>query len=449
MLNGFFLLMVVGSVVCGAATGKLTEVAQSTFASAGSAVTLAVGLIGVMTLWLGLMRVLREAGMLQVLARGLQPLMTRLFPAIPPDHPAMSMMILNFTANMLGLGNAATPFGLKAMMELETLSEDKTKVSDSMALFLAMNTAGLSLFPTGIVAFRASLGSKAPAAIFLTTLISTSMATLTAIVGCKLLARLPAFAQPSALVGALPRGVADSDAEAAGSAEALSVDDTATEVLGQGAPRRAASLGQKAFAWLLLGACVVALAYALVQQVSLEGSWMAALKTAVSHWMVLLLIVSFVLIGAVRQVDVYEAIVEGGKEGFVVARRIIPFMVAILVAVGMLQASGGVALLVRLLDPLTTLIGLPGAALPMALLRPLSGSGSLALAVQIMREYGPDSLVGYIVSTINGSTETTFYLLAVYLGVVRAKDTRYTLIPCILADLAGMLTAVWTCRLML
>ena len=439
MLNTFWLVMVVGSVLCGAVTGRLTAVAQSTFVAANAAVTLAVGLIGVMTLWLGLMRVLREAGMLQVIARGMQPLMRRLFPAVPPDHPAMSSMILNFTANLLGLGNAATPFGLRAMRELESLSDDRDSVSDSMALFMAINTAGLSLFPTSIIAFRASLGSVAPAAIFLTTLLSTSMATLTAILSCKLLARLPRFRQPAILSAALPQGGSPGG------------DDTAGlegEVAEAELKKLPATAAQRGFGLGLTLCSVLALLLALLREAQHQGL-LAALKTAVSHWMVLLLIVGFVLLGTLRRVNVYDAVAAGGREGFVVARRIIPFMVAILVAVGMLQASGGVDLLVWALDPLTRLIGMPGAALPMALLRPLSGSGSLGMAVQIMKEHGPDSLVGQIVSTINGSTETTFYLLAVYLGVVQARNTRYTLLPCILADLAGMLTAVWSCRLML
>ncbi len=440
MLNGFFLLMVVGSVVCGAATGRLTDVAQSTFLSAGSAVSLAVGLIGVMTLWLGLMRVLREAGMLQVLARGLRPLMRWLFPAVPADHPAMSMMVLNFTSTMLGLGNAATPFGLKAMMELEKLSKDPRRVTDAMVMFLAINSSGLSLFPTGIIAMRASLHSAAPAAIFLPTLISTTVATLTAVAACKLLARLPAF---SLRLGDPLQGL---DMPPVPPAEASEPAPEAPAITLRPLPE---SAKQRAFAWTLLAATLAAFAYALVQQARSEHSWPAALRTATSQWMVLVLIVAFVMLGVMRRVNVYDALVEGGKEGFIVARRIIPFMVAILVAVGMLQASGGVALLVRLLDPLTQWVGMPGAALPMALLRPLSGSGALAMSVQIMKENGVDSLVGNIVSTLNGSTETTFYLLAVYLGVVRARDTRYTLIPCLLADLAGMLSAVWTCRLLL
>jgi spore maturation protein SpmB len=204
------------------------------------------------------------------------------------------------------------------------------------------------------------------------------------------------------------------------------------------------------FSWGLVAVCAAAVAYALVHQATLAGGdWLGALKTAFSQWTVLLLLLGFVLFGRLRGVKVYDAVVEGGREGFGVALRIIPFMVAILVAVGMLRASGGIELLVRFLDPVTSLIGMPAEALPMALLRPLSGSGALAVAADIMKTQGPDSLTGQIVSTINGSTETTFYVMALYLGVVQVRNTRYLIIPCLLADVAGTLMAVWSCRLLL
>jgi spore maturation protein SpmA len=439
MLNTLWLLMLVGSIVCGALTSRLDAVAQASFDSARAAVTLALGLVGVMTFWLGLMRVLHEGGLLRAISRALRPAMVRLFPGVPADHPAMSMMILNLTANMLGLGNAATPFGLKAMMELERINKHKGSVSDAMALFLAVNTSGMAVFPTGIMAIRAALGSTSPGAIFFTTLISTATATSVAIVSCKLLAPLRAFRineqeQPN-LLNKPPADLNTDEMQLAAPPGALVVPPTPLDRL---------------FSWGLVAVCAAAVAYALVHQATLAGGdWLGALKTAFSQWTVLLLLLGFVLFGRLRGVKVYDAVVEGGREGFGVALRIIPFMVAILVAVGMLRASGGIELLVRVLDPLTSLIGMPAEALPMALLRPLSGSGALAVAADIMKTQGPDSLTGQIVSTINGSTETTFYVIALYLGVVQVRNTRYLIIPCLLADVAGTLMAVWSCRLLL
>ncbi|RYJ01525.1 MAG: spore maturation protein [Acetobacteraceae bacterium] len=420
------------SVVCGAINGKLDAVTAATTEAAGSAVTLALGLVGVMTLWLGLMRILNDGGLLRLLARRLQPLMVRLFPEVPVDHPAMSMMILNITSNMLGLANAATPFGLKAMMELEKLNKHKGVASDAMILFLAINTSGLAVFPTGIIAIRAALGSQAPGAIFGTTLIATTCATVVAVCATKLIASLRPY------VGEGLRRDAAFDA-----------DDSLPEVK-EPPPLVPPTGWRRAANWLLVLSLVGAFIYAAVDVARHSPAGpVAALKGAVNGWMLLFLIAAIVLFGACRGVKVYDAIVEGGKEGFGVARRIIPYMVAMLVAVGMLRASGAIDLTVRLLDPLTSLVGMPAEALPMALLRPLSGSGALAVAADTMRTYGPDSLVGQIVSTLNGSSETTFFVMALYFGVVQVGATRWAIVPCMLADLAGALTAVWACRLLL
>ncbi len=444
MLNTLWLLMLVGSIACGAYTGQLDAVAKAVTDAAGAAVTLALGLVGLMTFWLGLMRVLHEGGLLHAIAAGLKPLMVRLFPGVPPEHPAMSMMILNLTATMLGLGNAATPFGLKAMMELDTINEQKGTATDAMILFLALNTAGLAVFPTGMIAMRAAMGSTAPGSIFFTTLLSTTCATLAALLSCKVLAR---FGRRSSGAGPGAEAATSSPPPAARpvdmAQEEAKISPPGTHVMHM-TPAR------KMFAYLLLLATVWALGYGLTDLATRPGgSWSQACKTAASGWTLLLLVLGFVLFGSLRGVKVYDAVVEGGKEGFNVALRIMPYMVTILVAVGMLRASGGIDLLVRVLDPVTSLFGMPGEALPMALLRPLSGSGAYAVAADIMKTHGPDSLIGQIVSTINGSTETTFYVMALYLGVVQIRNARYVLWPCLLADMAGTLMAVWSCRLFL
>lgn len=432
--------MLVASVVCGAWTNHLDDVAKASVESANAAVTLALGLVGVTCFWLGLMRVLHQAGLMRAIARVLRPVMVRLFDGVPADHPAMSMMILNMTSNILGLGNAATPFGLKAMLELERLNPHPGSASNSMVLFLAINTSGLAVLPTGMIALRASLGSHEPGAIFIPTLIATMSAAIAGVIAAKCLAPHRYFAPP---VHAHTPGAAD--------AVAPPIDTTAGEAMLQTSSHKA-SQGQFLYGLLLLLVIYGVLGQALYRM-AVTGAqplgWPAALRQALSSWSLVVLIVTFVLLGVMRGVKVYDALVEGGKEGFEVALRIIPYLVAILTAVGMLRASGAVDILVAFLDPATRLIGMPAEALPMALLRPLTGSGAYAIVADIMRAEGPDSLTGQIVSTMMGSTETTFYILALYLGVVGIRYARHAVLVCLIADVAGMLAAVWACRLLL
>jgi spore maturation protein SpmA len=439
MLNAMWIAMLLASVICGALTGRLDAVARASTESANAAVTLALGLVGVTCFWLGLMRVLHEAGLMRGIARLLRPVMVRLFDDVPADHPAMGMMVMNMTCNILGLGNAATPFGLKAMLELERLNPHPGAASNAMALFLAINTSGLAVLPTGMVALRASLGSHEPGAIFVPTLIATFSAALGGIIAAKLLAHRPFFRAvptPEAAHGAHTPETVDT-----GAAQAQ-VDASAP--VGE----RRHLLLALALAALTLGA----LSYAVWQQaVGAQNAvgWMAAGRMVLSQWMLPILIVTFVLLGVARNVKIYEALVEGGKEGFGVALRIIPYLVAILTAVGMLRASGAVDMLVAVLDPFTAWVGMPAQALPMAILRPLTGSGAYAIVADIMRAEGPDSLTGQIVSTMMGSTETTFYVLALYLGVVGVKQARHAVVACLVADVAGMMASVWACRLLL
>ena len=443
MLNGIWVALILGAVVFGAITGHLDAVAQAITTSAAAAVTLAIGLVGVMAFFLGLMQVLQQAGLLRLMAHALRAPMRWLFPEVPADHPASGMMIMNIVSNMLGLGNAATPFGLKAMMELDRLNEHKGTASDAMITFLAVNTTGLAVLPSGIIGLRASLGSTAPASIFLTTWLSSITATAVALVMVFLLRRLPRYRiVASARVIERSAPTRDVDAEVEKAQAALHI---APEPL----PR-----GKAIVAYTVVLAVVGALGYGLAMMaLGLGGrvplGWPGALKVAGRDWPLLLIVATFVLFGLVRGVKVYDAVVEGGKEGFQVAMRIIPFLVAMLVAVGMLRASGAIDALALLLNPLTSAVGLPAETLPMALMRPLSGSGAFGIAAEIMKTHGPDSLIGQIVSTMQGSTETTFYVLALYYGVVRVKNTRYTLPACLVADLMGLFMAGWSCRLLL
>ncbi|MGA6926237.1 MAG: nucleoside recognition domain-containing protein, partial [Desulfosarcina sp.] len=354
--------------------------------SAGGAVELAIGLVGVMTLFLGLMKVAEAGGMLVILARLIRPLMVRLFPQVPPDHPAMGAMILNLSANALGLGNAATPFGIRAMQELDRLNPHSGTATNAMVLFLAVNTSSVTLLPTGVIALRAAAGSAEPAVILPTTLFATIASTGVAILAAKLYQRMAPVDRTHRRD---PKITTD---EKSGS---MKRDETSSLEAAQGAYP----------IWMSVTALAV-----LASSIPLA----ILFGKTVSPWILPGLMVGFLLFGALRRVPVYEVFVDGAKEGFQVALRIIPYLVAILVAVGMLRASGALSLLVGALAPITGRFGLPAEALPMALMRPLSGSGAYGILASIINDpaIGPDSYTGVLVSTLQGSTETTFYVMA-------------------------------------
>ncbi|MCU0564354.1 MAG: spore maturation protein [Desulfobacterales bacterium] len=340
--------------------------------------------------------------------------MVRLFPGVPGDHPAMGAMILNLSANVMGLGNAATPFGIRAMQELNRLNPTPGTATDAMALFLAINTSSVTLLPTGVIALRAAAGSTDPAAIFPTTLFATACSTAVGVLSAKLFARVfraPA-PQPSPSPGPCP------------------TDEPRNE---ESAEAPVAYPG-----WI----CALALA-GVLGLIPLTIYWGKAL----SPWIMPGLMAGFLLFGLVRRVRVYEVFVDGAKEGFQVALKIIPYLVAILTAVGMFRASGALDALVSALGPWTSRVGLPAEALPMALLRPLSGSGAFAVLAAIINDpaIGPDSYTGMLVSTLQGCTETTFYVLAVYFGAVQVRRIRYTLAAGLLADLAGIAAGIAAC----
>jgi spore maturation protein SpmA len=385
--------------------------------SAGGAVELAIGLVGVMALFLGLMKVAEAGGMLTILARLIRPLMVKLFPDVPAEHPAMGAMILNLSANMLGLGNAATPFGIRAMQELDKLNPQRGTATDAMALFLAINTSSVTLLPSGVIALRAAAGSSDPAAILPTTLFATIGSTAVAVVAAKLYQRLvPLKVDPEV---SLQQGPSDDG-------EDMSLKDAA-----KGYPL-----------WVSL----VALA-SLVTLIPVSVVY----GQSISPWIIPALMVGFLGFGLVRRVRVYEEFVEGAKDGFKVALRIIPYLVAILVAVDMLRASGALDAIVGLLSGVTGRFGLPAEALPMALMRPLSGSGAYGILASIINDpaIGPDSYTGYLVSTLQGSTETTFYVLAVYFGAVQVRRIRHSLAAGLTADIAGVIFAVLACSFFL
>jgi len=394
--------------------------------SAAGAVTLALGLIGIMALFLGLMKVAEAGGLLVVIAKTVRPLMVRLFPDVPPDHPAMGAMILNMSANALGLGNAATPFGIRAMQELDKLNQEKGTATNAMALFLAINTSSVTLLPTGVIALRAAAGSQDPAGIVPTTLFATICSTTIAITSAKLLQRY--WKDPPATVSAHQISTAKPDGEAEKTGK------TAIPLPEEGA--------EGAYpVWVSV--LVLAGIAALVPLTIYHGK-------AIAPWIIPGIMVTLLGFGALRRVHIYEVFVDGAKDGFQVALRIIPYLVAILVAVGMFRSSGALDLLVQPLGMVTGQFGLPAEALPMALLRPLSGSGAYGILASIIQnpDIGPDSYTGYLVSTFQGSTETTFYVLAVYFGAVQIRRIRHALAAALTADIAGIVAAVIICTIL-
>lgn len=393
--------------------------------TAADSVTLAIGLIGVMALFLGLMKVAEAGGLLTIIARLLRPLMIRIFPDVPAEHPAMGAMIMNLSANVMGLGNAATPFGIRAMQELDKLNAHKGTATNAMVLFLAVNTSSVTLLPTGVIALRAAAGSAEPAAILPTTLFATLVSTTIAILSAKLYQRW------------FPMGPVStpSDSEPSTALEDVEVD---AEV---GDAATAASAGETYPGWV--SALALLGIVALIPLAILYGR-------AVSPWIVPGLMVALLGFGMARGVRIYEVFVDGARDGFQVAVRIIPYLVAILVAVGMFRASGAMELLIEPLGVLTRLVGLPPEALPMALLRPLSGSGAYGILASILADpaTGPDTYVGLLVSTFQGSTETTFYVIAVYFGAVNIRRIRHALAAGLTADIAGIAAAVFICAVL-
>lgn len=425
----FFLIVLIAFVFAGwhqilwvpveGMTSPIEALSVAMVESASGAVELAIGLVGVMTLFLGLMKIAEEGGLLKVISRLIRPLMVRLFPDVPADHPAMGAMILNMSANALGLGNAATPFGIRAMQELDKLNPKKGTATDSMVLFLAINTSNVTLLPTGVIALRAAAGSADPAGILPTTLFATMGSTIVAIIAAKLYCRFTRLSNDEDTTGEK-----NNNGETAGGREESLVEEDDAQ---SGYPT-----------WVsIVALCTLA---SFIPLTVVYG------KT-ISPWIIPSLMMGFLLFGVIRRVSVYEVFVEGAKEGFQVAIKIIPYLVAILVAVGMFRASGAMETMVSFLGAWTGKVGLPAEALPMALLRPLSGSGAYGIVASVINDpaIGPDSYVGYLVSTLQGSTETTFYVLAVYFGAVQVKRLRHALAAALTADVAGVVFAVIAC----
>jgi spore maturation protein SpmA len=453
VLNYIWLALVLLAVAIGGWNDRFKEVTAGAFDGAATAVTIALGLIGIMALWLGVMRLAERAGLVQKIARGLRPIMRRLFPDVPPEHPAMGSMVMNMSANMLGLGNAATPLGLRAMRDLDSLNPRPGVATNAMCTFLAINTSSVQLIPATAIAILAASGSTRPTAIVGTALLATLCAASVAIISVKLLEKLPVFR----ISQSNQRAKIEQDFEKAEIKKGAGVNDPSYSSIVPQEPVKRLSI----FGLLALIGLVVLFVVLFVRMVApnLFGVPIAPETAAqnifvrsvnaLSILAIPFLLSFFPLYAAARGVKVYDEFVEGAKEGFGVILKIIPFLVTMLVAIGMFKGAGGIDLLSRLLSPILTPLQFPTDLLPLALMRPLSGSATLALLTDIVHRLGPDNLVSLTAATIYGSTETTFYVAAVYFGAVGIKQTRHAIPAGLLADLTGIVASVIICRAVL
>lgn len=380
-------------------TEVFPAIINSTFESSKTAFEISLGLTGVLSLWLGIMKIGEEGGVIRVFSRVLSPLFTKLFPDIPKGHPVTGSIFMNLAANMLGLDNAATPLGLKAMEGLQELNTKKDTASNPMIMFLVLNTSGLTIIPISIMVYRAQMGAAQPTDIFVPILLATFFSTLAGIIAVSIYQK----------INLLNRTI-----------------------------------------MLFLGGASLFIAGIIYFFTTLSRQMIDVYSTTTTNVFLFIIIIGFILAGIRKKINVYDAFVEGAKEGFSTAVRIIPYLVAILVAIGVFRASGGMDYII---GGVRTLVGWCGidsefvGALPTALMKPLSGSGARGMMVDAMTTYGADSFIGRMACVFQGSTDTTFYILAVYFGSVGISKTRHA-VPCgLLADLAGIVSAIFICYL--
>jgi spore maturation protein SpmA len=445
VLNYIWLGLVLAAVVIGGVNGSLKDVVSKSFEMAEFAVMkTALPLAGIMALWLGVMRVAERAGLVALLARTLKPLMRRLFPEVPPEHPAMGSIVMNLAANMLGLGNAATPLGLRAMKDLETLNPRPGTATNAMCTLLALNTSSVQIIPATAIAILAANKSANPTSIVGTSIIATVCAAISAVAMAKFLQGLPVF-RPGPAEAGVPTNAAGAGADTAPAKAPVTEAASLQPLPAWGAA--ALGLFVLFFIWLFLRAAFPAMLNLPVPEELARQSLFARIMDAGSKLSIPFLISAFPLYAALRRVKVYEEFVDGAREGFEVAIRIIPYLVAILVAIGMFRAAGGTELLSKAMEPVMRTVHFPPDLLPLVLMRPLSGSGSLGLFAELVQHFGADSLIARTGGTIYGSTETTFYVLAVYFGSVGIKRTRHAVLAGLTADLVGVVVSVVVCRL--
>lgn len=395
---GFFLIALVVACVKLVFTGDtqvFSDIINATFTSARSGFEISLGLTGVLALWLGIMRIGEQGGVINTFARIAAPVFGKLFPDIPKDHPVIGRMFMNFSANLLGLDNAATPIGLSVMKELQELNPQKDTASNPMIMFLAINASGLTLIPVTILMYRAQMGAVAPADVFIPILLATLISTLTVIF----------------LV----------------------------------ATRQKIQLCNRAIL-IPFGGIMAFVAGVLTLFLTMDRSVVASYATTAANILLLTVICGFILAGVIKKINVYDAFIEGAKDGFKTAVTIIPYLIAILVAIGVFRASGAMDYLIDGIKAGIMLIGIDTAwvdALPTMLMKPLSGSGARGMMVDAMQTYGADSLAGRLSCIVQGTTDTTFYVVALYFGSVAIKNIRYVLSYSLIADFVGLIAAVF------
>jgi spore maturation protein SpmA len=370
-------------------------IVNSTFDMSKTGAEISLGLIGLMTFWLGIMKIGEKGGMINIFAKIVGPFFSKIFPEIPKNHPAMGSVLMNFSANMLGLDNAATPLGLKAMKELQELNPQKDTASNAQIMFLVLNASSLVLIPTSIMAFRKAAGAADPSDIFVPCLLATFFSTLVGLVVTAAYQKINLF-QKTILI--------------------------------------------------YLGTAAAFIGGTLYYFTTLSQDQIAIVSNVVGNVLLFGIILSFILLALYRKINVFETFIDGAKEGFEIAVKIIPYLVAILVAVGVFRGSGALDFLVEGIKHLVAFAGLDTEfvpALPVAFMKPLSGSGARGLMVELMNTSGADSFASRVACVIQGSTETTFYVLAIYFGSVSIKKTRHALPAAILAELAGVLAAIF------
>ncbi len=387
-LIGLFRLVFLGDVQI------FTDMMNSAFKMAKTGFEISLGLTGVITLWLGFMKIGEKGGAIEIFSKLTRPFFRKLFPGIPEDHPAFGTILMNFSANMLGLDNAATPIGLKAMNELQEINPQKDTASDAQIMFLVLNTSGLTLIPVSVMVYRAQLGAADPSDIFIPIMLATFFSTLAGLVAVALYQKLQLF------------------------------DKTVLAYLG----------GLSVF---IIG---IILYFSTLSKESI-----AVVSSAASNLILFSIIIGFITLAVRKRVNVYESFIEGAKEGFSIAVKIIPYLVAILTAIGVFRASGAMDAIMGGIGYLFSTAGVDAdfvPALPTALMKPLSGSGARGMMVDAMTVYGADSFVGRLASTFQGSTDTTFYIIAVYFGSVGIRKTRHAVTCGLIADCAGIIAAV-------
>ena len=368
---------------------------DSTFSSSKTAFEISLGLTGVLSLWLGVMKIGEKGGVVNVLARLLSPLFVRLFPDVPKGHPVTGSIFMNIAANMLGLDNAATPLGLKAMEQLQEINPRKDTASNPMIMFLVLNTSGLTLIPVSILVYRAQMGAAQPTDVFIPILLATFFSTIMGVLITSLFQHINLFNRTIILT---------------------------------------------------LGVACVLVSAVIWGFSRLDGETMNIVSTTVANILLMMIIMAFILAGVFKKVNVYDAFIEGAKDGFTTAIRIIPYLVAILVGIGVFRASGAMDYVIQGIGSLVEACGIDSdfvAALPTAMMKPLSGSGARGMMVDAMTTYGADSFVGRLSCIFQGSTDTTFYILAVYFGSVGIRYTRHAVACGLLADLAGIIAAIF------